>query len=299
MIPTMMGALMTCSLPMDARGQALTPRCASTDVAGAAMEYGAATVSTSRPGQSPAAPASNGLLQERACVGPVAVIGDIHGRLDLLDALLMKLDGMHAGGRMPVCVVGDLIDRGDDSAGVIERLISRKAFGVRGNHEAWFLQCLSGEGFDRAALGNMVGGAATLASYCIERGSTREIEGARFRVPVAHRQFVASLGLGLRLVVDGQTFYVVHAGVSPADVDGADAAALERLLIRAPDTVLWPRRTVEGMAHLDGVLITGHTPGTSVMRAPHAMCIDTGAGVFEGGALTAVILPTLETITVP
>lgn len=290
-------------IPVDGRGVPLTPPCSSRDVAAliSAMERGAATVSTMPPSTPPGGalhvPATRGLYQERACVGPVAVLGDIHGRLDLLDALLAQLDAAHPAGRMPVCVVGDLIDRGPESAGVIARLVERGAFGVRGNHEWWFHQWVQGEGFDRAALSTLVGGAATLRSYGVEPGSTREIEEQRFRVPGAHRRFVEGLGIALRLVVDDNVFYVAHAGVSPGDLDGEDGAALERLVARAPDALLWPRRTVDEMARLDGVLITGHVPATGVTRAPHALCIDTGAGVFDGGGLTAVVLPGLETFT--
>lgn len=89
--------------------------------------------------------------------GPVAVIGDIHGRRDLLDALLARL------GDMPIICVGDVCDRGPDTRGVLDRLIERRALGVFGNHDLWLAAWASGEGFDRLALG--IGGAATLASY--------------------------------------------------------------------------------------------------------------------------------------
>ena len=91
--------------------------------------------------------------------GPVAVIGDIHGRADLLARLLAQL------GEMPVFVVGDVCDRGPDTREVIEQLVARGARGVRGNHEDWLCQFVDGRGFDSVALNAMFGGAATLRSY--------------------------------------------------------------------------------------------------------------------------------------
>ena len=91
--------------------------------------------------------------------GPVAVIGDIHGRADLLERLLRQL------GRMPIFVVGDVNDRGPDTCGVIELLLKRGAGGVRGNHEDWLCQFVDGRGFDSMALNPMFGGAATLKSW--------------------------------------------------------------------------------------------------------------------------------------
>ena len=90
---------------------------------------------------------------------PVAVVGDIHGRLDLLDRLLVAL------GTRRVFVIGDVVDRGPDSRGVIDRLIQRETVGVRGNHEEWLLAWLRGEGLDDWAIRPKMGGLATLRSY--------------------------------------------------------------------------------------------------------------------------------------
>src|SRR5690349_18344580 len=129
--------------------------------------------------------------------GPVAVVGDVHGRADLLDALCAQL------GPMPLFFVGDLGDRGPDSRAVVPRLIEKGARGVRGNHEEWLRAYLDGRGFDRLALTPGFGGAATLASYGIELGSVRDIEAQRRKVPPAHRLFLLGLPLAMRLTVDG------------------------------------------------------------------------------------------------
>ena len=84
--------------------------------------------------------------------GPVAVIGDIHGRADLLKKLLAKL-----GKAMRVFFVGDVIDRGPDSFGVVEQLMARGAAGVRGNHEEWMRRYINGEGFNGDVLQRQFG----------------------------------------------------------------------------------------------------------------------------------------------
>src|SRR5437868_1322156 len=105
----------------------------------------------------------------------VYAVGDIHGRLDLLDSLLASIaddDRTRGGGVETRCIfLGDLIDRGPDSRGVVQRLLdlSKSRANVRflmGNHEQTFLRALSG---DLRALRFLIriGGRETLLSYGI------------------------------------------------------------------------------------------------------------------------------------
>ena len=114
-----------------------------------------------------------GLLLELKLDGPVAVVGDIHGCADALDALLDKL------GEMPVIVLGDLGDRGPGTRAVIDLLARRGAAGVRGNHDDWLIAWARGEGFDSFALHPVMGGRATLDSYGIKGASAGSIEAER------------------------------------------------------------------------------------------------------------------------
>lgn len=139
--------------------------------------------------------------------GPVAVIGDIHGQRDLLDALLARL------GDMPIISVGDVCDRGPDTRGVVDSLVARQALGVFGNHDLWLAAWAAGEGFDRLALG--IGGAATLASYGVTPDQAPSRSGA---VPAAHRDWLLGLAIAIDLTVAGTRWWVVHAGI-PSDVE--------------------------------------------------------------------------------
>jgi serine/threonine protein phosphatase 1 len=101
----------------------------------------------------------------------IYVVGDIHGRLDLLLDLQDRIDGDKArswSGHTAEIYLGDYIDRGPESAGVVSRLIARaeqtRAMFLRGNHEQMLLEFIEG---DDAVLEpwRAVGGAATLNSY--------------------------------------------------------------------------------------------------------------------------------------
>jgi serine/threonine protein phosphatase 1 len=231
--------------------------------------------------------------------GPIAVIGDVHGESGLLKALLRQLDREHPDGRMPVVVVGDVCDRGPDTAGVIDQLVLRRASGVRGNHEEWLCRYAAGEGFDDIALSKMVSGRATLLSYGIEVDSRSAIEDSWRTIPRAHRTWLASLPAALRLVVDGIPFYVVHAGVKASLMPELPAAfRLEGIVAGAAEDLLWATLTEAEMAVLDAPVIHGHRPVAMPVDAGHAIAIDTGAGTFGDGRLTAVILPERRFITV-
>jgi len=231
--------------------------------------------------------------------GPVAVIGDIHGRLDLLSSLVARLDALHPDRAMPLFVVGDVVDRGPDSKGVIDLLVARGARGVRGNHEEWFARFAAGRGFDSMALSNIVGGRAALDSYGITERSTGEIEARRHVVPSAHAVWVNSLPVVLRLVVDDTPFWLVHAGVDGAAVTIEEPIGRMRELARAsPDNFLWLTRRPEEMAVLDGPVILGHNPIRTPHDAGHAIMIDTGSGVWDDGMLTAVLLPSRRFVSV-
>lgn len=231
--------------------------------------------------------------------GPVAVIGDIHGRRDLLERLVARLDTLHPARRMPLFVVGDVVDRGPDSKGVIELLVARGARGVRGNHEDWFARFSAGGGFDSAALSSMVGGRAALSSYGIDDRSTGAIEARWREVPAAHRNWVTSLPVVLRLIVDGKPFWLVHAGVSDSAVTIEEPVArMHELAKESPDDFLWPSRSPEEMAVLDGPVVSGHVCRREPVDADHAIAIDTGCGVWDDGSLTAVVLPRRRFVSV-
>lgn len=233
-----------------------------------------------------------GLIRHESA-GPVAVVGDIHGRADLLDRLLRKL---HSGTQ--IVVVGDLCDRGPDTKGVIDLLVERKAVGVRGNHDLWLIQWAQGRGFDRAALA--MGGEATLTSYGSVGKDQRQIdvEGPRL-VPEHQRRFLESLGLALDLRVAGERYWIVHAGIATShSYSGLTTEQVVPWLVEHdPASMLWAFVDPEAALPIDAPVIMGHVPRPEPIDLGHVVAVDTGSG-RRGGRLTAFVLPERRFVTV-
>lgn len=219
----------------------------------------------------------------------VYAVGDIHGRLDLLEALHREIeaDARHDSGlRKVVVYLGDYVDRGPDSRAVVDSLIEEPLPGfesvhLMGNHEAFLLQFLD----DSSALPSwaMNGGDATLASYGVNphevpaETSRADWLRSRFRklIPRAHYDFYCTLKLSH---VEGDYLFV-HAGVRPGiPIEQQDP--LDLLWIREPFL-----RSTEDFGKL---VVHGHTPVRRPERKANRIDIDTGA--VYGGRLTALVL---------
>ena len=216
----------------------------------------------------------------------VYAIGDIHGRLDLLDALLAEVeadDATRASADTTLVFLGDLVDRGPRSAEVVERLRRlgmerpRTRF-LLGNHEEIFLAALDGD--ERALRGFCkMGGRETILSYGVderryERMDYDELGDALRRiVPPEHLQFLRGFE---DLIVKGD-YAFVHAGVDPE-------IALDA---QHTDDLRWIReRFLEHRGALAKVVVHGHTIAHEVEWRAHRIGIDTGA--YETGRLTAL-----------
>ncbi|MBB6253697.1 metallophosphoesterase family protein [Nitrospirillum iridis] len=219
-------------------------------------------------------------------------IGDIHGEVGLLRSLLSEIVtdwALHgrAAGVTPILVyIGDYIDRGPDSRGVIDLLLSNplpefRSHWLLGNHEAALLDFLQDPVGGAAWLD--FGGLATLLSYGVRplfSGSAAERARAlrddlAARLPPEHLAFLGSLE---RMVVYGD-YAFVHAGVRPGRAL-ADQALEDMLWIRAP-FLESPRRHEKTVVH-------GHTIVPAVDRRPNRIAIDTGA--YTSGLLSAIAL---------
>ena len=218
----------------------------------------------------------------------VYAIGDVHGRLDLLDALLARIDGDDAA-RTPaetrILLLGDLIDRGPDSRGVVERVMERVRHDPRirclsGNHEELLVKLWRGEA-SLAPTFHRAGGRETLLSYGVDPeiydGWTfNELaEGVRAIVPEAHVAFLAELGSGMAI----GDYYFVHAGIRPGI-----PIARQRI-----SDLRWIREefTRSTVMH-DAMIVHGHSPRAAVDVQPNRIGIDTGA--YATGILTALAL---------
>jgi serine/threonine protein phosphatase 1 len=215
-------------------------------------------------------------------------IGDVHGCRDELERLLTLIDADDASrtaSNTSLIFLGDLVDRGPDSAGVVERLIElarerpRTRF-IKGNHEEVFLLALGG---DREALRLFcrVGGRETLMSYGFSRedydalGYDELAERLPDLVPAAHRDF---LDAGEDIIVSGD-YAFVHAGIRP-DV------ALEE---QAPADLRWIRGTfLDYRRPHPKMIVHGHTITEEVERRPNRIGIDTGA--YASGRLSALAI---------
>jgi serine/threonine protein phosphatase 1 len=213
-------------------------------------------------------------------------IGDIHGEAALLDELLERLEP-RAGDRL--VFLGDYVDRGPDSHGVVQRLLALRerhdCVFLLGNHESMFLDFLGfrGERYfgGDAFLSN--GGDRTLASYGFFDAQRR---GETFELPEAHRAFFQ----GCALWHHEGDYLFVHAGLDRTLLQQSDLHyALRRS--RAED-LLWNRATGDLPHGLGVTVVYGHTPRHDFQvrwNEPFSIGIDTGA--TYGGPLTAIRLP--------
>ena len=213
-------------------------------------------------------------------------IGDVHGRLDRLTDLLERIKRDNAA-RDPaktwVIFLGDLVDRGPDSKGVLDLLIQQPPdFGrtvfLAGNHEEAFLKVIGGDASIVPAW-LMYGGRECAQSYGVSGGwmlaATPEaiISEVRRTVPRSHVEFLSSMG-------DSFSFgdYVfVHAGVRP----GVPLEAQSQHDLR------WIREGfLDDESDHGCVIVHGHTIVDAVEERPNRIGIDTGA--YRTGILTAI-----------
>lgn len=218
----------------------------------------------------------------------IYAIGDIHGHLDKLRAAhdLVEADRAREGtGTARLVHVGDLVDRGPDSAGVVGYLadltrVDPRAVVLKGNHDAMFLEFLTtrpARWSDSRYLHPNVGGRVTLSSYGLPAdGAPRALhDGAAEAIPADHRAFLDALPL--RHVEGGCLF--VHAGIQPG-VPLAEQTAADLMWIR--DAFLYDTRDHGSL------VVHGHTPVPAVEHHGNRLAIDTGAG--WDGPLSAVAI---------
>ncbi|WP_163848208.1 metallophosphoesterase family protein [Pseudooceanicola aestuarii] len=230
----------------------------------------------------------------------IYAIGDIHGQRALLEEQIARIDA-DGGAEARLVFLGDLVDRGPDSQGVIQLILDGMAAGrrwrcVRGNHDQMFLDfrrdgtvvnpnVASGLPWPHRRLG----GLETLRSYGVDVDPARpnaalQADLAR-AMPAAHRDFLT----GLPLWIEEAGFLFVHAGLRPgvplADQNPQDMMWIRDAFHRYSDPWPW-------------LVVHGHTPVEMATHYGNRVNLDTGAGhgkalttaVFEGGeayALTA------------
>ena len=223
----------------------------------------------------------------------IYAVGDIHGRLDLLRALHERIaaDAAEAPDRSKTIIyLGDYIDRGLDSRGVIDCLISAPLQDVTpvyllGNHEDTMLRFLDDLGVGGGWM--QFGGDATLYSYGVSlrgplidlRTMTEAQLDLREKMPETHLTFLRGLKTQYRI---GDYFFV-HAGVRPGV--SLDSQALEDLI--------WIRDDfLKSTADHGAVIVHGHSISLEAEDLPNRINIDTGA--YATNVLTCLVLDGAE-----
>lgn len=217
----------------------------------------------------------------------VTAIGDVHGHLDLLEPLLDEVESRaarHAHRRHVLVMLGDFVDRGPHSAGVIERLARGVAgcefVGLRGNHEDAMLAFLAGEAAGKGWL--EFGGIATLRSYGID--PSRAPPGAAqypalaeklaTRLPASHLDFLQDLSITATI----GDYLFVHAGLRP----GLSIEA------QTDHDLVWIRdEFLRAETRFAKKVVHGHTPVPRAEFRDNRINLDTGA--YATGKLTAAV----------
>ena len=216
----------------------------------------------------------------------IYAIGDLHGRVDLLDRLIELIESDDRG-RDPadtlIIFLGDLVDRGPDSRRVVERAMElnagpRKTRFLMGNHEEVFL--LAAQGDPRALRMLLrIGGRETILSYGVDADDYRKLGFEELaavlkeKVPEAHLAFLSSFEQSIEV----GDYLFVHAGIRPGVTIGQQTATDMRWI---RDDFLRHRESY------DKLVVHGHSITDDVDVQSNRIGIDTGA--YASGRLTAI-----------
>jgi serine/threonine protein phosphatase 1 len=201
------------------------------------------------------------------------VVGDIHGRLDRLEELLEMLPFWPD----EFIFLGDYLDRGPDSRGVITRLLAlaeeAECIFLRGNHEDMALDAYDQTARYEDGIWEANGGLQTMRSYA----GRPDRRAWRAALPPSHLEFLRAT----LLYYETDKHVFVHARINR---DGPEKTPRE--------TLLWERilSPLDSMGYGKRV-ICGHTPFPEPMIGPDWINLDTGCGKWDGAVLSALLLP--------
>jgi serine/threonine protein phosphatase 1 len=217
----------------------------------------------------------------------IYAVGDIHGRLDLLNKLLARTNAdiaLRPTVRPVYVFLGDYIDRGPSSRETIDRLIehseTHESLFLKGNHEQIALKCLS----DRALFDQWLrlGGLETLVSYGVHPETLAngkqivELQSAlHSALPQTHFRFFRDLQSSFAC----GDFFFAHAGVKP-NVELSHQKESDLLWIRG--------EFLSSNDDFGKIIVHGHTPTSEIEVGLNRINIDTGA--FATGRLTCLVL---------
>jgi calcineurin-like phosphoesterase family protein len=213
-------------------------------------------------------------------------IGDIHGRLDLLDRIIELIDRdlkAHPGDSV-VVTLGDYIDRGPQSRGVLDRLAGNPFGGryvpLKGNHEALLESFL-----DNPAIGSdwwRLGGSETVKSFGVAikpKMKLADFERVARQLPEAMSAQQIEFLRSLKTSFASESYFLCHAGVRPGLA----------LALQSDVDLLWIRdEFLDSDSDFGKIIVHGHTPVDAPEVLQNRINIDTRA--YASGRLTCVVL---------
>lgn len=226
-------------------------------------------------------------VPERAAVPAdhfVVAIGDVHGRLDLVERLWPQIDAasrFSPARRRILVFVGDYVDRGPQSRELVDRLLEGfpgfECVFLKGNHDLTLLEFLADPTIGEAW--RNFGGLETLRSYGVSHAHGKNWSQTRSEFAAALPRTHAEFFKNLKLHVAIGDYLFVHAGIRPR-VSLEDQSERDLLWIR--------EEFLDSTANFGRVVVHGHTPGDAPVIRPNRICIDTGAYMTDN--LTAIVL---------
>lgn len=216
----------------------------------------------------------------------VCAVGDVHGRRDLLEAMIGRIEALAGDLRARdtrIVMLGDYVDRGPDSKGVLDLLVRYRTDPrfvlLGGNHDFGFADFLAAP--RAASLFARFGGKQTLASYGVDADFSSDSLARTARnalldvVPPKHLELLDELG---RSATFGD-FFFCHAGIRPG-------IALDR---QDKEDLIWIREEFLDHAGLNPkVIVHGHTPVPLPDIRSNRVNVDTRA--YESGVLSALAI---------
>lgn len=217
----------------------------------------------------------------------IYAIGDVHGRLDLLDTLLARIEADTAdrpASKVIHVFLGDYVDRGPSSCQTIDRLIAHgtrnETVFLKGNHESIAVKCLRDP--TRFEQWLRLGGIETLASYGVSLDGVQDrrpiaMLQAAFHeaLPAAHFRFFRDLQVSFAC----GDFFFVHAGVKPQ---------IELSQQKESDLIWIREEFLTSSEDFGKIIVHGHTPTREVEVTTNRINIDTGA--YATNRLTCLVI---------
>ncbi len=219
----------------------------------------------------------------------ILVVSDIHGELDLFEKLLKKVK--YHSEKDQLVLVGDYVDRGPNSRGVLNKVMNLKRQGaivLRGNHDEMFIDAVNNEE-NAWRRWKRNGGLVTLKSYGKDINTIEDLHTVEFR---KHVQFIQSL----EYYYETDDYIFVHAGLEP----GTPLAKTD------PNVLVWIREDFYNHYKGDKIVIFGHTRAAKLHQDDHNNAIFFGennligidGGAVYGGQLNCLELPSRKEFSV-